>query len=80
MTATMPGPNGTVMDFTDLYVQFDRGAGDIVSTTADLNRFHRALREGKLISKASLADMQTPTPQSGPAGYGLGYTTGVMHR
>ena len=78
MRATMPGPNGTIMDFTDLYVQFDRGAGDIVSTTADLNRFHRALREGKLISKASLAGMEKPTPQSGKAGYGLGYITEVI--
>lgn len=75
MRATMPGTNGTYMDFTDLYVLFDRGAGDIVSTTTDLNRFHRALREGKLISKASLAEMEKSTPQSGKAGYGLGYAT-----
>ena len=76
MSATMPGENGTYMDFTDLYVLFDRGAGDIVSTTADLTTFHRALREGKTISNASLADMERPTPQSGGAGYGLGYATG----
>lgn len=78
MRATMPGPNGTIIDFTDLYVQFDRGAGDIVSTTADLNSFHRALREGKLISKASLADMEKSTRQSGRAGYGLGYATEML--
>ncbi|MGD0081256.1 MAG: serine hydrolase domain-containing protein [Methanoregula sp.] len=75
MSATMPGANGTIMDFTDLYVLFDRGAGDLVSTTADLNRFHRALREGKLISRASLVQMEKPTPQSGKTGYGLGYAT-----
>jgi D-alanyl-D-alanine carboxypeptidase len=75
MRAVMPGGNGTYMDFTDLYILFDRGAGDIVSTTADLNRFHRALREGKLISRASLAEMEKATPQSGHAGYGLGYAT-----
>ncbi|MGA9086934.1 MAG: serine hydrolase domain-containing protein [Methanoregula sp.] len=75
MSATMPGENGTYMDFTDLYVLFDRGAGDLVSTTADLNKFHRALREGRLISNASLADMEKPTPQSRGAGYGLGYAT-----
>lgn len=75
MRATMPGPDGTAMDFTDLYVQFDRGAGDIISTTADLNRFHRALREGKILSRASLAEMEKPTAQSGRAGYGLGYAT-----
>lgn len=75
MRATMPGPDGTAMDFTDLYVQFDRGAGDIVSTTADHNHFHRALREGKILSRASLAAMEKTTTQSGRAGYGLGYAT-----
>ena len=75
MTATMPGEDGSVMDFTNLYVLFDRGAGDLVSTTADLNRFHRALREGKIISSVSLADMEKPSPQSRGASYGLGYST-----
>ena len=75
MRATMPSENGTFNDFTDLYVLFDRGAGDIISTTADLNKFHRALREGNLISKASLKEMEKPTSQSGKAGYGLGYST-----
>ena len=76
MRATVPVGDGTYLDFTDCYVLFDRGAGDIVSTAPDLNRFHRALREGKLISKNSLALMETATQQSGKAGYGLGYTTG----
>ena len=86
-TSTIPGPhmqaqlrdaNGTVRDYTGLYIQFDRGAGDIISTTGDMNRFHRALREGKIISKTSLADMEKGTPQSGKKGYGLGYTTGQV--
>jgi D-alanyl-D-alanine carboxypeptidase len=77
MRATMPGENGTVMDFTDLYILFDRGAGDIVSTAADLNRYHRALRGGRLISRASLAEMEKTTPQSGNT-YGLGYMTNVV--
>jgi D-alanyl-D-alanine carboxypeptidase len=76
MTATQRGANGTFLDVSDLYVQFDRGAGDIVSTPADLNRFHRALREGKLISTSSFTTMQKPSPQSGEQGYGLGYMTG----
>ncbi len=72
-TNHIPGPHmraqesdadGTVMDFTGLYIQFDRGAGDIVSTTADLNRFHRALRSGALLSPASLAAMENTSPQS----------------
>lgn len=78
MRATMPAGDGSFMDFTDCYVLFDRGAGDIVSTAADLNRFHRALREGKIINRSSLTRMETPTPQSGKAGYGLGYSTNVI--
>ena len=83
-TNTIPGPhmqaqllddNGTIRDYTGLYIQFDRGAGDVISTTSDLNRFHRALREGNIISKTSLADMENATPQSGTKGYGLGYVT-----
>ena len=74
MQAAFRDENGTVRDFTDLYVQFDRGAGDLVSTTADLNRFHRALREGKVLGNASLTAMENGTPQSGGK-YGLGYET-----
>ena len=75
MQAQVLDANGTVRDYTALYIQFDRGAGDLISTTGDLNRFHRALREGRIISRASLAEMEKATPQSGKTGYGLGYTT-----
>ena len=94
-TNHIPGPhmaaqeaqaNGTLIDFTNRYLQFDRGAGDIITTTADLNRFHRALRTGKLIGPASLAAMEKTSPQSHKIiksygfgdmtdGYGLGYQT-----
>lgn len=73
--ATMPDENGTINDFTDLYIFFDRGAGDIVSTVSDMNRLHQALRQGDLLRNESIADMEKPTPQSGKTGYGLGYTT-----
>ena len=73
--ATMPDENGTISDFTDLYILFDRGAGDIVSTVSDMNRLHQALRQGDLLRNESIADMEKPTPQSGKTGYGLGYTT-----
>ena len=76
--ATMPDENGTINDFTDLYILFDRGAGDIVSTVSDMNQLHQALRQGTLIKKETLADMEKPTPQSGKSGYGLGYTTSLV--
>ncbi|MCX6688531.1 MAG: serine hydrolase [Methanoregula sp.] len=58
------GNTSTMKDYTNVYIQFDRGAGDIVSTAADLNRFHHALQTGQLISRQSLARMQEPAPQS----------------
>ncbi len=79
MQATDRLGDGELYDFTNLYVQFDRGAGEIVSTTADLTRFHRAVRDGRLISRSSLADMENVTAVSvrvkgsASSGYGLGY-------
>ncbi|MCP1715193.1 D-alanyl-D-alanine carboxypeptidase [Methanocalculus alkaliphilus] len=76
--------DGGLMDFSNLYKQYDRGSGDIVSTTADLNVFHKALVSGMLISPSSRGGMMTISPQSeksvdmgplgsGSQGYGLGY-------
>ena len=81
MSADIRDENGTVNAYGSLYVIFDRGAGDIVSTTDDLNTFHQALRDGKIISNASVAEMNTITSQSKKtkngmtSGYGLGYAT-----
>lgn len=58
------GNTSAITDYSNIYIQFDRGAGDIVSTASDLNRFHHALRTGQLISRQSLARMQEPAPQS----------------
>ncbi|MDP2796554.1 MAG: serine hydrolase domain-containing protein [Methanoregula sp.] len=79
------GNTSAMKDYSNIYIQFDRGAGDIVSTAADLNRFHHALRTGQLIGRQSLTAMQEPTsqsvvvsplPDSGTVttGYGLGYS------
>lgn len=76
--------DGSIMDFSTLYKNYDRGSGDIVSTAADLNAFHRALVSGMLISSSSYSGMKTISPQSeknidtwapgsGKQGYGLGY-------
>ena len=44
-------------------------AGEMVSTTADLNRFYAALLGGELLEPAELAEMTGATPTSG---YGFG--------
>jgi D-alanyl-D-alanine carboxypeptidase len=51
-------------------------AGDLISTTADLDRFFRALLGGRLLRPAQVAQLRdtVPMPPSDPAdaGYGLG--------
>lgn len=44
-------------------------AGEMVSTTADVNRFYAALFGGELLGPAELAEMTRPEP---PSTYGLG--------
>lgn len=81
MTAAEEPEPGTIEDYSNLYILFDRGAGDIVSTTSDLNKFHKTLRSGKILNQASLAELEKPSPQSRKtvngttSGYGLGYGT-----
>jgi D-alanyl-D-alanine carboxypeptidase len=57
------------LDFTDLNPSMAYSAGEIVSTTADLNRFYRTLLSGRLLRRAQLTEMLTPV---GEIGYGLG--------
>jgi D-alanyl-D-alanine carboxypeptidase len=70
-------PGGALVDVTE---QFDPNpSGGLVSTTADLNRFYRALLDGTLLGPAELAEAQRTVPvneqvgQLWPGGrYGLG--------
>lgn len=50
------------------------GSGAMLTTTADLNRLHRALAEGTLVSPQWLAVMRTPVMPQNPSSdrYGLG--------
>jgi D-alanyl-D-alanine carboxypeptidase len=58
------------LDFTELNPSMAYSAGEIISTTADLNRFYRALLRGRLLRPAQLAEMLGhPT---GDLNYGLG--------
>ncbi|MBT2383061.1 serine hydrolase [Streptomyces sp. ISL-11] len=73
-------PDGGRLDVTDQSLQHTADSA-VVSTTADLNTFFRALVTGKLLPKAQLAEMQRTVPRAGDAddltewpdgGYGLG--------
>ncbi|MFJ3876002.1 serine hydrolase domain-containing protein [Streptomyces sp. NPDC090077] len=50
--------------------------GDVISTTADLNRFYRALLRGELLRPEQLRAMKTtvPVPDRPDMAYGLGIT------
>jgi D-alanyl-D-alanine carboxypeptidase len=63
-------------NFVDFNMSWAWMAGELVSTTADLNTFFKALLGGRLLPKAILAQMQTTVPvipeQPEIGGYGLG--------
>jgi D-alanyl-D-alanine carboxypeptidase len=75
--AYMHWTDGTLRDFSVYNYSVAWTAGALVSTTADLNRFYRALLTGKLLRPASLAAMQTTVPfdpahpEAGGYGFGL---------
>ncbi|MEU4561791.1 serine hydrolase domain-containing protein [Actinoplanes sp. NPDC023936] len=58
------------LDFTDLNPSMAQSAGEMVSTTADLNRFYRALLGGRLLRRPQLTEMLANPV--GEAAYGLG--------
>ena len=78
---SIPGPNahgylpvehdGQVdpLDITRLNPSVAWAAGEIISTTRDLNRFYGALLRGRLLRHAELRAMLSPHPETG---YGFG--------
>ncbi|MFF7725361.1 serine hydrolase domain-containing protein [Streptomyces sp. NPDC008001] len=69
----LPGETAPA-DFTDFSPTAFWGPGNIVSTTADLNRFYRALSGGKLLPSHLWAEMQAfgATDRGPERSYGLG--------
>jgi D-alanyl-D-alanine carboxypeptidase len=62
-------------DVTELNPTLAGAAGGMISSTADLNRFYRALLTGKLLPEQQLKEMTTTVPLGDEvpgAGYGLG--------
>lgn len=80
--AYIPWYEGVLVDFADYNMSWAWAAGDLVSTTADLNTFYRALLTGKLLRPAQLAQMQTTVPWVPGApeygGYGLGLYSNAL--
>lgn len=74
--STDPGAR-KIYDVTRQNASQSWGDGDIISTTADLNRFFSALIRGELLPPAQLAEMKTtvPHPQNPAYRYGLGIAT-----
>jgi D-alanyl-D-alanine carboxypeptidase len=68
-------PKGTTYDVTELNPSMAWAAGEMISTSADLNRFYSALLRGKLLPPAqqrALTDTVRIDPDNAGRGYGLG--------
>ncbi|WP_207211862.1 serine hydrolase domain-containing protein [Promicromonospora panici] len=70
--ATAKLENGQTVDVTEQNVSLDWAAGEMISTTYDLQAFFEALLGGNLISEESLAQMRTTVPMGMGFHYGLG--------
>ncbi|MFD8413884.1 serine hydrolase [Streptomyces sp. NPDC059650] len=66
--AANPEPYGV----TEFNPSLFTSAGDLSSSADDLGRFYRALRGGRLLPPAQLAEMRTTADAGGGPGYGPG--------
>ncbi|MFB6892707.1 serine hydrolase domain-containing protein [Kitasatospora sp. NPDC056327] len=72
-------PGAPLLDVTEMDPSWGWGAGAIVSTNTDLNRFFSALLGGELLRPAQLAQMRTTVPAD-PMGPGTRYGLGLVSR
>ncbi|MFI6852896.1 serine hydrolase domain-containing protein [Streptomyces sp. NPDC050416] len=64
---------GPTYDVTELNARLAYGSGQMVSSSADLNRFYSALLRGRLLPPEQLKEMKTTVPSSRETSrYGLG--------
>ncbi|MEV0381600.1 serine hydrolase domain-containing protein [Nonomuraea sp. NPDC050643] len=63
---------GKIVDATRINPSLEYGAGEMISTTADLARFFDALMSGRLTSASALKQMRATAPAGEGMGYGLG--------
>ncbi|MFD0967098.1 serine hydrolase domain-containing protein [Plantactinospora endophytica] len=74
----VPWIDGTLRDFSVYNMSWGWMVGDLVSTTADLNRFFRALLGGRLLRPAELAEMRRTVPTDPADPDGVGYGLGLL--
>ncbi|MFI7017382.1 serine hydrolase domain-containing protein [Streptomyces sp. NPDC050164] len=65
-------PDAPIHDATEQNMTWLGAAGDVISTSGDLNRFQRALIKGELLPPKQMAKMLDEVPAGGGLGYGLG--------
>ncbi|WP_159079381.1 serine hydrolase [Plantactinospora sp. BC1] len=74
----VPWVDGTLRDFSVYNMSWAWMVGDIVSTTADVNRFFRALLGGRLLRPAELAQMRRTVPADPTVPDGAQYGLGLL--
>lgn len=73
----VPDP-GVRVNYSYMYMDWDQGAGSLVTTVEDLNRFHRAVRGGRVVSPTLVSPIEDgpvvfEAPGDGWGRYGFGY-------
>ncbi|MEU1312774.1 serine hydrolase domain-containing protein [Streptomyces cinnamoneus] len=77
LSFTTPGTK--VYDVTELNPSWGGAAGEIISTTGDLNRFYRALLRGELLPERQQRELLTTVPTGTEGGrYGLGVSAATL--
>ncbi|MFF5372205.1 serine hydrolase domain-containing protein [Streptomyces sp. NPDC013187] len=65
-------PDAEIHDATEQNMTWLGAAGDVISTSGDLNRFQRALLKGQLLPQRQMKEMFEEVPAGHGTGYGLG--------
>ncbi|MER7481483.1 serine hydrolase domain-containing protein [Streptomyces sp. NPDC126510] len=65
-------PGAEIHDATEQNMTWLGAAGDVISTSGDLNRFQRALVKGHLLPQRQMKEMFEEVPAGHGTGYGLG--------
>ncbi|QIB47562.1 serine hydrolase domain-containing protein [Streptomyces aureoverticillatus] len=71
-------PDAKIHDATEQNMTWLGAAGDVISTSGDLNRFQQALMRGQLLPPKQMREMLDEVPAGDGLGYGLGVEFGQL--